>query len=345
MLWSVRLPFFRGKARENCPLVSLLIPARDEAANIGKTLSLLRQQSYQNIEIHVLDDGSADETAAIVRQHVAKDSRIQLRSGAPLPKGWLGKNWACHQLSQIAQGEYWLFIDADVQVGQGLIPSLVAERERHGLTLLSVFPDQELKRWEERIAVPMMHVLLLTLLPLQWVRLLPFPSMAAANGQVMLFEAEAYREYQFHREKRKEVIEDISIARWIKQLGLKAGVYVGNGLVSCRMYSGLGEIVDGFSKNLLAGFGHSIVGLLLYLSLTSWFYIGLFFLPAGYVMLAIFGLVLTNIALALLSRRPILETVLTHIPRVGTTAWIGIQSVYRKIKRQNKWKGRNIYLD
>lgn len=346
VLWSATLPKAAvGTNTKDPPLVSVLIPARDEAHNIGKTIDGLLNQDYANLEVYVLDDGSTDGTDKVVGRYERQHSFIHLIQGRELPKGWLGKNWACHQLAQKASGDYFLFIDADVILKKGLIHASLQEAKKHRLTLLSVFPNQELGTWGEKIAVPMMFVLLLGLLPLRFVRLLPFPSMAAANGQVMFFDGKAYRECLFHQMHKTQVIEDISIARGIKAMGKKAGVYVGSGLVECRMYRGFSEVVDGFSKNILAGFGNSILGLLLYISLTTWMYWGLIYLPVGYLVTGISGVLLTNIALSLLSKRPILESLATHPFRVLSTAWIGLQSIYRKFKGRNEWKGRNIYLD
>ncbi|MHB1253047.1 MAG: glycosyltransferase family 2 protein, partial [Candidatus Humimicrobiaceae bacterium] len=95
------------------PLVSVLIPARNEEKNIRRILNSMIKQDYPNLEILVLDDGSTDETSQIVEKFAEKDSRVRLIKGGPLPKGWKGKCYACHQLSKVAKGEYFVFTDAD----------------------------------------------------------------------------------------------------------------------------------------------------------------------------------------------------------------------------------------
>jgi glycosyltransferase involved in cell wall biosynthesis len=96
--------------------VSLLLPARDEAENLREALPRLARLDYPALEVLVLDDGSTDATAAVVREHAARDPRLRLLTGAELPPGWLGKNWACHQLGAAAAGEVLVFCDADVTV-------------------------------------------------------------------------------------------------------------------------------------------------------------------------------------------------------------------------------------
>ena len=112
-LRSLKRPLTNGTIDEPAPLISVLIPARDEEANIGNCLECLKKQDYPNFEILVLDDDSSDNTAHIVQQMAAADSRIRLLRGEPRDEGWAGKPFACHQLAKVAGGSWLLFIDAD----------------------------------------------------------------------------------------------------------------------------------------------------------------------------------------------------------------------------------------
>jgi chlorobactene glucosyltransferase len=327
-----------------CPRLSVLIPARNEAGVIGSMLARLRDWEWPGLEVLVLDDDSSDGTGAEVAAAMRRDGRVRLLRGQPLPGGWLGKNWACRQLAQAAQGDFLLFLDADVQAEPGLPGALLAEMERHGLALASVFPDQRLGSWGERAVVPIMHELLLGLLPLRWVRTMPFPSMAAANGQVMFFRAETYRQKQFHEKARKEIVEDIAIARSVKQEGLKAGTYLGNGLVRARMYGGYAEAVAGFGKNLLAGFGNSLPGMFFYIVSVSVAYGGLLALPMGWWVLAGGCWLATNGGLAWLSSQPAGLQLLTSPLRAGVYWQVGWASALRRFRKQNLWKGRNVHI-
>ena len=326
-------------------LVSILIPARNEEQNIGKTLKLIATQEYTHYEILVLDDHSDDGTAQVVEEAQAQNPKIKLFSGDPLPKGWLGKNWACHQLAQKAKGDFLLFIDADVAVQPKLITSALSEVKKRELSLLSIFPDQALETWGEKVAVPIMHYLLLTLLPLHFVRLLPYPSLAAANGQFMLFKADTYREFQFHHQVRQQITEDIETVRFMKQNSLKAGTYLGNKLVICRMYHSYADVLDGFSKNLLSGFGNSILGLLIFLLFTTAGFVSFFWLPLPLAGLGIGCVLLMQTALARLSNQPIWETLLLHPIKMATLVAIAFRSIRRKLTKNNTWKGRNVALD
>ncbi|MFA5735365.1 MAG: glycosyltransferase family 2 protein, partial [Proteiniphilum sp.] len=197
--------------------VSLLIPARDEEANIGNLLGDLTTLTDRIQEIIVCDDQSTDNTASIVERYATVDSRIRLIRSEGLPDGWFGKNHACHCLAQEAAGDYLLFLDADVRVGEGVIDRSLQYVQRHRCDLMSVFPTQEMQTLGEKITVPNMQIILLTLLPLPLVRLSGFPSLSAANGQYMLFRHETYKELEPHGQFRMSRAEDIEIARHLKR--------------------------------------------------------------------------------------------------------------------------------
>ena len=139
------------------PLVSILIPARNEEQTIGRILKDVQEQSYKNIEVLVYNDQSEDQTAAIVQKLVAKETRIKLINSEGLPDGWLGKNHACYRLAQKAKGEYYLFLDADVRISGNIIHQTVSMVSKHRLGLLTVFPRQLMKTWGEWLVVPSMN--------------------------------------------------------------------------------------------------------------------------------------------------------------------------------------------
>ncbi|MEL6824229.1 MAG: glycosyltransferase family A protein, partial [Calditrichota bacterium] len=119
------------------PTVSVLIPARNEEMNIGNCLTSLSAQTYPSLEIIVLDDQSSDKTTTIVQQHSLKDNRIRLIRGTPLKDGWTGKNWACHQLSKQASGNYLIFTDADTTHHPDAVRNSIGWMQARSLTLLS----------------------------------------------------------------------------------------------------------------------------------------------------------------------------------------------------------------
>ena len=173
--------------------VSVLIPARDEAANIGAALDLALAQEDAEIEVLVLDDGSIDGTGGIVAARAAADPRVRLLKGAPLPSGWNGKQHACHQLSKAARMPLLLFVDADVRLAPDAATRMHAYLLRRRLDLVSGFPRQVTRTIGEIVAIPQILVLLLGYLPFPMARLLPGTGFAAGCGQLMMVRAEAYR--------------------------------------------------------------------------------------------------------------------------------------------------------
>lgn len=334
-------------------LVSILVPARNEAFNLPKLLESIRQQKYSSYELIILDDDSSDATAAIVSQFATSEPRCRLIPGKPLPAGWLGKNWACHQLAAHASGNYLLFIDADVQLSDNFISSALHELKSKNISLLSVFNDQIMVSAGEKCIIPLMHYLLLTLLPLRLVYAVKNYYVAAASGQCMLFESEIYRRHQFHQQAKSAVVEDIYIMQLVKKQGLNGAACLANGLIHCRMYWSYSEGMAGFSKNLMAGFANSAwlttvfvlsvsVGYLAFLSptfltvfsqpyLLYLFYSSVIFLMAGMCIMV-----------SILSNQNIFTNLLLHPVQMATLLALLAVSIYKRITHSNQWKGRLI---
>lgn len=237
--------------------LALLIPARNEAAVLPETLPSWQAQHAD--ELLVLNDASVDETAAIL----AAATGVRVLQGTPLPVGWSGKNWACWQLSQASDADVLVFTDADVVWAPGTLQLVADELIASGAGLLTVWPEQRCETLGERLVVPLVDLLLLANLPHPLVRWLPFPSLAAANGQLMAWRREAYVRVGGHAGLAGEVLEDVRMAQRAKALGIRLTLRLGTPRVRTRMYRGWREVVAGFSKNVLAGAGGSRWGLLL----------------------------------------------------------------------------------
>ena len=239
--------------------LSILIPARNEAAVIGRTVRQLLNQSSQPFELILLDDGSSDGTAEKALAAASGDPRFKVMQGEALPSGWLGKNWACYQLSKLAKpsSQIILFADADVTWEEGGLNALMLEFERSNAALLSVWPTQETVSWAEKLVVPLMKFVILNYLPLVGVHYIPLPAFAAANGQCMLFRRHIYDHVGGHATARKQIVEDVYLARSTKIFGFNLRLVDGGGLIGCRMYNRWSEIQNGFGKNILAGHGDS----------------------------------------------------------------------------------------
>ena len=281
ILNTLSFPRLRRARPARTPFVSVLVPARNEAEVISQTLSRLLSQTYPSFEVIVLDDGSTDGTLEQARQVAANDSRASVISGAPLPAGWLGKNWACHQLADHARGEILAFTDADVCWEPEALFALVNLMEKTEANTFTVWPTQESLTWGERLVIPMMMFAIIGYLPELCVRYLPWPVFAAANGQCLAFRRDTYHRTGGHAAVRSNVVEDVGLAWKTKRYGFRLVMSTGNKLISTRMYRSWPEVRDGFAKNILAGHGGQPVFLLL----SAVFHWLLFLLP--WVWLAI----------------------------------------------------------
>jgi glycosyltransferase involved in cell wall biosynthesis len=323
--------------------VSVLIPARNEEKNIGNILNDLLKQDYQDIEVIVFNDISSDRTAHIVREFAASDRRIRLMNSEELPEGWLGKNWACYSLSKQAGGKYLLFLDADVRISNGLIVNAISYAERFGLALVSIFPKQIMKTTGEKITVPNMNYILLSLLPLILVRKLLIPSLSAANGQFMLFASALYMSLEPHKKFKSNKVEDIEIARYLKKEKHQIACMVGDNTIQCRMYNNFNEAVNGFSKNVSAFFGNSILLSLIFWFITTFgFLFILFEMSSGFFLAYLIAYLAIRIIISVISEQKAAENLLFLIPQQFSCGLFIYYAFINKRIRTYQWKGRNI---
>jgi len=240
------------------PMVSILIPARNEAQNIEGCLKSLLGQDYAHYEVIVLDDESQDATPEILKKLTEENSNLKVVSGLPLPPGWMGKNWACFQLSQAAQGELMLFVDADTRHLPTMLTEAVSAFYDAQVDLLSGLPRQELITWGERFILPLLPWAILAFFPIRLFQLVPFSFLSIAVGQFILCRRSAYLRLGGHSTVRSSVIEDIALVRLFKKNGLRWEFVNLKGRVYCRMYHTFREVIDGLSKNLYAVFGNNL---------------------------------------------------------------------------------------
>lgn len=323
--------------------ISVLIPARNEEENIPFILSDLKKSNNENMEIIVFDDESSDNTAKVVRDFATQDQRIRLIQSKGLPNGWLGKNYACYQLAQQAKGRYFLFLDADVRIDESCITDAVEYLKRLDLKLLSVFPIQLQNTLGEKIAVPVMNYILLTLLPLIFVRTSPFKSHSAANGQFMLFDAESYKKRQPHSLFKNSAVEDINIARYFKKEKLKIACITGEKRIQCRMYKKYKEAVAGFSKNVLMFFGNTPLFALLFWTFSTLGWIPVLLSLPQYLMGYFAVLLLILLLYSSIGKQNIIANIVLYpLQMLFFTIILGNAMLNKKNKRL-KWKERNIY--
>nr|WP_255678988.1 glycosyltransferase [Mucilaginibacter sp. UR6-1] len=324
-------------------MVSILIPARNEQQNIDNLLRSITEQDYRDYEVIVLDDGSTDETYNICARYAAAHTNFKVIKGKTLPDGWLGKNYACYQLAQQAKGKYLMFVDADEEVERGLINSAVHRMHLRQVALLSLFTNQRMFTLGEKLVVPLMHFLLLNLLPLRLVYLTRHYAVAAASGQFMFFNAEAYHANQWHKQVRNEVVEDIEIMKLVKAARYRGESLLANGLIYCRMYTGFNEAINGFSKNFLAIFNYSVPGFLVYITLLiggpllviSTLNLPLIVFMAGLIML-------TRIMISLAAGQNALLNVLLHPLQMASMVIIAFFAIQQHLTKNTVWKGRRV---
>jgi len=249
------------------PLVSILIPARNEEKNIGRCLRSLTRQDYDNIEILVMDDNSEDATGSIVDGWSKKDSRIKSLKGRPLLKGWKGKSYACHQLSQHAKGNYLIFTDADTLHFPDSISSSIAALLSNDLDALSIFPKQIMVTIHERMVVIFINLAVMAFMPLFLIKKIKNPILSIANGQFILFKRKTYDSIGGHENVKKDIVEDVAISRRVKEYGFRFMIFDGRSNIYCRMYKGFREVVRGFSKFIFASMNYNIIKMIAVISL------------------------------------------------------------------------------
>jgi chlorobactene glucosyltransferase len=238
----------------NYPSVSILVPARDEEKRISKCIRSLLGQDYPNYEVIVLNDQSSDDTADILQRIEIDYPRLQVLAGSSPPEGFTGKNWACAQLVQHAQGELLLFTDADTIFQPQALKEIVRAMLGEQADLITGYPRQLMESWGECLLVPFFLWAVLCFTPLWLAYRLRIPSLSTAVGQMMLFRCEAYQKVGGHASLGSVIVEDIALARSIKRAGLRWRVVNITDLISCRMYHGGQEAFNGFAKNLFATF-------------------------------------------------------------------------------------------
>ncbi len=335
-----RLRAPRGPAPEDA-LVSILIPARDEEANIGTCLRAALASRGVAIEVLVMDDGSRDRTAEIVRTLAKADPRLRLLAAPPLPPGWSGKAHACARLAEAARGTHLLFIDADVRLASDTAAAMVGHAVRRGRGMVTGVPRQLIGSLGEAVTVPMINLLLLGYLPGGGRAVTRRPELAAACGQLLLAERAAYDRAGGHAALRGVIHDGLALARRFRAAGVATEVIDGAPLATCRMYRGFAECWRGFLKNAREGMATPL-GLPIWTVLLAGAHLWPWLLlPAWPALLAIaLGLGL-RAAITMRMREP-WWTVPLHPAAVLVALAIQWTALARSaLGRPSRWKGRD----
>jgi len=335
------------------PLVSIMVPARNEAENIKMCVKSLLKQDYANIEILILDDNSTDDTSLIVKRIAEKDSRVKLITGKPLKDGWIGKSYACHQLAKHARGRYFLFTDADTLYFKNAVSSTIGCLIKNKLDALSAIPKQIMVGIHERLVVTWVHFGILSLLPLILIKKSKYPLFCTANGQCMLFKREVYRKIGGHKSIKTKILEDIHISKQVKRHGYRFMLFDGSKNIYCRMYRNFRGLIKGFSKFMFAAFDFKVFNIAVAILFISVIFLFPFiFLPLGIllfnwpypivnlIIIQIFVVLTMRIILAIRLNNRILDTFL-HPVSMLYIILLCINSVLQtKFGEGAYWKGR-----
>lgn len=336
---------FNGRSTDFKETVDVLIPARNEENTIGGLLSDLETQTFDKMQVWVYNDNSEDKTDIVVQSFVDKNKNFHLLQGVELPKGWSGKNHACDQLSKHSDADTMIFLDADVRISNDFISKAANYLHSNKLQLLSLFPVQRMVTFGEQLIVSMINWILVSLLPLKLVSYSSWVSFSAANGQCMVFNGETYRKFRWHSLVRNKVVEDIKIARVMKQQGEKIAVLLGSNDITCRMYTSFGDSVRGVARSSPAFFGNSIFFAFLFILLTVILPVFVF-IYGGLLLslLLITGSIVLRIIVAALSKQPVLLAIALHLVQVILLPVVIFRGFYMLYNRSYVWKNRKINL-
>lgn len=335
--------------------VAVLLPLRDEATRVTPCLrALLAQRGVPGLRVVVLDDGSTDGTADVVRAVAGDDPRVTVLTGVAPPPGWLGKPHACWQLATRAAPEATalVFVDADVVLAPHAVAAAVTELRAARATLLSPYPRIVVATAADRLVQPLLQWLWLTFLPLRAMERSPRPSLAAAGGQFLVVDRAGYTAAGGHAAVADKILEDVELARAVKRAGGRIALADGSRLATCRMYDDWPQLRDGYSKSLWASFGHpgaaaAVVAalLLLYTAPPLVALVGLVAGVPGVAAVGLAGYLLGVVGRVLTARATggrWWPDALAHPVSVVVLGWLTLRSYHLRKRRRLTWRGRPV---
>ena len=333
-------------------LVSVLIPARNEEINIKRCLYSLIDQSYKNLEIIVLDDDSDDQTYNVVKNISKNYESIKLVKGESKTVGWTGKNWACHQLSKYANGDFLLFVDADTKLQKNTIAETVNEMNNNDVDLISLFPNRITNTTIDKIISVTIGWFIFSCLPIIFSN--KNPIFSSAFGQFLLFRKGAYFSIGGHESIKDKILDDFELGRLITKKGYNLNVLDGTERISTFSYSTEKEALDGLSKSIFPFFNNKLIPFLILLIL----FLSMGLMPIFIMMGEFFGSKLTKskemIAYFIWGLLTLSWSISSYRSKQGLrygilypfittlTAIVGIFSIITFLTKTVNWKNRNI---
>ncbi len=342
MLLANLREFRRPAPATTRPAISVLVPARNEEANIAAACAAIFASTGVDLELVVLDDASTDRTPQMLA--AIPDPRLRVEQAPPLPPGWSGKQHACHILGTHARHPLLVFVDADVRLAPDALTRMAGYMQRHpDIQLASGFPRQLTRTWSEALLLPLIHFLLLGFLPMAIMRTRKDEGLGAGCGQLFIARSPAYAAAGGHAAIRASLHDGLQLPRAFRRAGFMTGLFDATDLAQCRMYTSAAQVWEGLCKNATEGMakprslpiwtailaGGATLPLLLMLAAPSW--------PAALALALSIG---TRLVLALRFRQSILSALLHPF---GIAALLVVQwfSLVRAARGgRATWRGR-----
>jgi len=352
-LYILRRKNYSKIPNDKLPFVSVLIPARNEEHNISQIVNSLLVQDYPCYEVIVLNDNSDDKTGELLSEIKRSHPELKILSGKPLEKGWTGKCFACKQLYDASKGEYILFTDADTLHNTNSLRDSITIALNRNADMVTLFPKMTMVSFAEKLIMPMLWFTVMLLLPFYFVDKKGFIKFSIGIGPFMLFKRTAYSAIDGHDSVKNAIVEDVWLARKIKEHGMQLIVEDGQHMLSVRMYRSFGEIWNGFSKNIFAGFEFSSIALfsvnllyfllffipflLFFIQLSLQFSLNLLLVLSGFQVLILY---FTRAIISARFKLGFISTLLhpigaLSVPLIAINSWRWIKS-----GAGAKWKGR-----
>jgi chlorobactene glucosyltransferase len=334
------VPRLRRLSPQRTPRVSVIIPARDEERTIERTVRAMLAQTYPALEIIVVNDRSVDRTGEILAQF----PEIVVVDNEEPPPGWLGKPWALHQGSLRASGELLLFVDADVVYAPDAIAAAVAHFETRDVALLTLFPHFEARGFWEHVTMPNLAMFAFTLAPLWLSQRTSVQVLGIGAGTGNLVRREPYVAAGGHEALRGAVVDDVGLARLLRREGHHTEAVRAEDYVGVRMYHGLREVIDGFTKNSFAVFDYRYM-----LAVPTFFLAFVFHLMPYALALTGDPIALVTVGLITLTRLIVFgafryrldNALFGHPLMIAVWCWIMARSIWLTgIRRRLLWRGR-----
>ena len=325
--------------------VAILIPARNEESSITSAVqSVLNQELLDQFEVVVLNDGSTDATAE--KLSALTHPKLRVINGEPeLPQGWLGKNWACHRLSESVDADFLVFIDSDVTLEPLAVASAINALTENQLHLVSPYPRQLAPTLLARVVQPLLQWSWLTTVPLRTTRSSLRPSLAVANGQFLVCRAESYVISGGHQEIKSEVLDDIELLRSFYRNGFSGCVIDGSDIATCKMYETNQDLISGYAKSLWNAFGGPIGSLFVntfFLFVYVFPLAGLFTGQAPIALLGLISGILGRLVSAKTSSGRLFPDSLLHPISILAFSLLNLVSWWRHLMGTNTWKSRDL---